>query len=483
MHKNELFLKCFQEPKNPTRCTSIIMNKLSVDNYSDDDLMKRYMDLVDKNKYDETCKNCRMSTLLHDGPCTRMQAVSTFENDSKILEERDKFAERMRKIRVDVENQEQKEKADDSMQKMIEGFLKAMQANEGKTTRIVKPAKVPVWTQKMELRTYWKALEVWMEQNRGLSENQRVYEVVESLKLNKEVNGLADYVAVMILPRLDTVEKQTVKNLYEMLNDKYGKTRIEELEGLVSEWMEFRPNDYDRADDYWTAIEKLDTKIEEKGLKMKEFFSIWAMIETKKRKGMDKFELTEMRNVVKKGGDNVMKNLKDKFRELKIESNRGEVIECNYMGKESPSRARYHEQRRRRESQNRDFRTRRDSQGRDYFQDRRGMEDSRGRTYFRRYYRGESRNPRDFSRDFRSFSRNRSSGRENRSRSSSREENGRDGDRRGFRGDYRSKSRNRDVKCTACECVNCVKKDRKVDEMMNIRNRRKEEREQEKDDV
>ena len=48
-----------------------------------------------------------MSTLLHDGPCTRMQAVSTFENDSKILEERDKFAERMRQIRVDVEKQEQ----------------------------------------------------------------------------------------------------------------------------------------------------------------------------------------------------------------------------------------------------------------------------------------------------------------------------------------------------------------------------------------
>ena len=46
-----------------------------------------------------------------------------------------------------------------------------------------------------------------------LSEIQRFYEVAESLKLNKDVNGLADNVAVMILPRLDTIEKQTVKNL------------------------------------------------------------------------------------------------------------------------------------------------------------------------------------------------------------------------------------------------------------------------------
>ena len=189
-----------------------------------------------------------------------------------------------------------------------------MQTNGGKAAKIVKPAKVPVWTQKMELRTYMKALDIWTEQNRDLSEIQRFYEVVESLKLNKDVNGLADYVAVMILPRLDTVEKQTVKNLYEMLNDKYGKTRTEELEDLVNEWMDFKSNDYDRAEDYWMEIEKLNTKIEEKGLGMREFFSIWTMREIKKRKGMDNFEITEMRNVVKKGGDDVMRNLKSKFR-------------------------------------------------------------------------------------------------------------------------------------------------------------------------
>ena len=133
------------------------------------------------------------------------------------------------------------------------------------------------------------------------------------------------------------------------------------------------------------------------------------MIKTKKRKGMEKFELQEMRNIVKKGGEEVMKNLKNKFRELKIESNREDEKETFYMGKESVSRTRYHEQRRRRESQNRAWpRIRRDSQGRDYYQERRGRNDSRGRSFFRKYYRGESRNPRDFSRDMRSFSRNKS---------------------------------------------------------------------------
>ena len=44
-------------------------------------------------------------------------------------------------------------------------------------------------------------------------------------------------------------------------------------------------------------------------------------------------------------------------------------------------------------------------QGRDYYQERKGRSDSRGRPYFRRYYRPESRRNRSFSRDMRSVSR------------------------------------------------------------------------------
>ena len=62
---------------------------------------------------------------------------------------------------------------------------------------------------------------MWIHQNRDLSENDRFYEVIESLKVNKEVKGLAEYVVVTILPALDTVEKQTVRQLYELLKEKY----------------------------------------------------------------------------------------------------------------------------------------------------------------------------------------------------------------------------------------------------------------------
>ena len=45
------------------------------------------------------------------------------------------------------------------------------------------------------------------------------------------------------------------------------------------------------------------------------------MVETKKRKGIENYQLQELRNVVKANGDNVMKDFRDKYRELKIESN------------------------------------------------------------------------------------------------------------------------------------------------------------------
>ena len=125
------------------------------------------------------------------------------------------------------------------------------------------------------------------------------------------------------------------------------------------------------------------------------------MVETKKRKGLENYQLQELRKVVKANGDEVIKEFRDKYKELKIESNRGRPADTYYMGKQSLSRQRFHSQR-----------TRRDLQGRDYYQERKGRSDSRGRPFFRRYYRTESMKPRDFSRDMRSVSRPRRFSRE-----------------------------------------------------------------------
>ena len=62
------------------------------------------------------------------------------------------------------------------------------------------------------------------------------------------------------------------------------------------------------------------------------------MVETKKRKGIENHQLQELRNVVKANGDDVMKDFREKYRALKIESNRGKAADTFYMGRQSLSR-------------------------------------------------------------------------------------------------------------------------------------------------
>merc|ERR1711895_164826 len=110
--------------------------------------------------------------------------------------------------------------------------------------------------------------------------------------------------------------------------------------------MNFKPNDYEDEDEYLLAMERLQTRKETHKVKDKEWFSTWMMVQTRKRKGIESFQLQGLRDVVKKGGEEVMKEFREKYRELKIESNRGKVTESYYMGHESVSRQRFHSQQR-----------------------------------------------------------------------------------------------------------------------------------------
>ena len=83
------------------------MARINIDNFSDDDLAKRYSELANRETWDEVCKTCRMPAILHKGPCTRMNEAYSFEFE-KVLDERDKFRERMKPVMKCVIEQEEK---------------------------------------------------------------------------------------------------------------------------------------------------------------------------------------------------------------------------------------------------------------------------------------------------------------------------------------------------------------------------------------
>ena len=94
-------------------------------------------------------------------------------------------------------------------------------------------------------------------------------------------------------------------------------------------------------------------ELNQRGLELEitenEWLSTWMLCRVKKRKRMDVFEYTELRNVVKEGGEDVIKNFQKKYRELKVEGSQKRIAETNYvekketlyMGSESESRRRY----------------------------------------------------------------------------------------------------------------------------------------------
>merc|ERR1712002_1412847 len=187
-------------------------------------------------------------------------------------------------------------------------------------------------------------------------------------------------------------------------------------------------------------MENLHTKKERLGISEREWFSMFMMVQTKKRKGVEGHQIQGLKDIVKKGGDEVIEQFREKYKEMRIESNRGKVSEAYYMGHESRSRQRYQSQQR----------IRKDSRGRDYFQDRKGRTDSKGREFYRRYYRRESRPQRDFSRDFRSFSRHRGRS-ESRRDNKNRENEGRSGSRNEEKRSKSKEDNRRFENCIGCK--------------------------------
>merc|ERR1712041_9117 len=137
----------------------------------------------------------------------------------------------------------------------------------------------------MKLEAYKKSIEVLMEMNKDLSEAVRYQDVIESLKMNKEIEGLAKYIGEHVIGKLDTIEKQKVKGIIELLDLKYGRTRLEELEELMEDWIKFNFNEHERQ--------------EEKQVTLKEWNTIWMMYGAKQRKGIENYQLLELRKVVK----------------------------------------------------------------------------------------------------------------------------------------------------------------------------------------
>ena len=70
------------------------------------------------------------------------------------------------------------------------------------------------------------------------------------------------------------------------------------------------------------GMKELNQRRKELKMTEDEWVAVWMLGIVKKRKRLDKFVYQALRDVVKVGGDNVIKNFEKKFKELRVEGNR-----------------------------------------------------------------------------------------------------------------------------------------------------------------
>ena len=85
----------------------------------------------------------------------------------------------------------------DNMEKYMTAAINELQ--KGTTNKLIKPAKVPTWSKGMKLTPFIKSIEVWLETNKDLPDHLHYNEILELLKLNKEIEGLSLYIGDIVV--------------------------------------------------------------------------------------------------------------------------------------------------------------------------------------------------------------------------------------------------------------------------------------------
>ena len=236
-----------------------------VESFSDNILKRLFLDLTNKEEWNEECEICGLPTLLHhdqegrpllqscEGRRTELSEAARDKRDAEILDTWSKFGKRMAPIKKAYRREKEKTSPNNEIVATIQRMTEAIARMNGDTSRsskLVKPTKVPSWGTGMKYKAYKKSIEVWEQNNQDMPEPARYQEVIESIKQNKNIEDLARYAGEHIVGTLDTAERQNIKEILKLLDIKFGRTRLEELEELMEEWIKFNFNEHVSEEDY-----------------------------------------------------------------------------------------------------------------------------------------------------------------------------------------------------------------------------------------
>ena len=187
------------------------------------------------------CEFCAWpSTIHYNGErCTRQMEVDqrcpfelyekiTKELQSEMLKRNNKKMEKVPEQSFLLKNEDFKQFLKDQQQQQnlfLEKLWekKPVDSLSQKTTKLIKMSKPPIWTKDMSLDVYKSQLNGWNKNEKDVPESGRYNKLLESLKTNKDVRGVAKYINHEVTEKCVEVESQTVKAVIDALEKKYGR--------------------------------------------------------------------------------------------------------------------------------------------------------------------------------------------------------------------------------------------------------------------
>ena len=141
---------------------------------------------------------------------------------------------------------------------------KEKEEKKGKQTTHFAKLRIPHnWSNNMRYKVWKEHIEAWCEYHESFGEEFRFNEVMESLRKNNSINGLAKYASGKVTEELRDKSKHTVENIMRALDEKYLRTKPERFQELVKEILDFKILGGEKAEDVWDKISKVRSMMDE----------------------------------------------------------------------------------------------------------------------------------------------------------------------------------------------------------------------------
>ena len=149
------------------------------------------------------------------------------KSDRASEREKDSLLEGLKKLMFDISDQNLKNIETMVTSLKIDGVKDVVETGvvvtDTRTAKIVKLAKVPSWTKGLRLEVYSKQVNTWIKINKDVFPKFKYQDLIESLKVNKEIKNLPRFVGDNVLTVLQEVKDQTIERVLEVLKIKYRR--------------------------------------------------------------------------------------------------------------------------------------------------------------------------------------------------------------------------------------------------------------------